>query len=76
MDKYTLTEQAYKNGYEQGLRDAIKDGEWVVSSYSRHHYKCSVCRGGNLYKGGVPVLSAHCPHCGARMKGVRVPCSM
>lgn len=25
MDKYTVTEQAYKNGYEKGQKDAAKD---------------------------------------------------
>ena len=28
MDNYTATEQAYKNGYEQGLKDAVKHGRW------------------------------------------------
>ena len=31
MDKYTLQEEAYKRGYEAGLRDAGKkaEGSWV-----------------------------------------------
>lgn len=31
MDNYTLTEQAYKNGYEQGLKDAHQDMEIVLN---------------------------------------------
>ena len=29
MDKYTATEQAYKNGYEKGKKDAVK---WIPVS--------------------------------------------
>ena len=35
MDKYTATEQAYKNGYERGYKDAtdiIVGGKWIPVS--------------------------------------------
>jgi hypothetical protein len=30
MDEHTSFEQAYKNGYEQGLKDAVKHGRMRV----------------------------------------------
>lgn len=55
MDKYTATEIAYKNGYEQGLRNAIKRGRWLAGMV------CSEC-------GKIDWnLSNYCPNCGAKM---------
>lgn len=31
MDNYTATELAYKNGYEQGMKDALKEQEKLES---------------------------------------------
>ena len=65
MDNYTATEQAYKNGYEQGLKDAVKEGEWVFvyRVSATDILRCSCC--------GVPFYNktSYCPRCGARMKG-------
>ena len=65
MDSYTATEQAYKNGYEQGLKDAVKEGEWVFvyRVSATDILRCSCC--------SVPFYNKtnYCPRCGARMKG-------
>lgn len=61
MDNYTLTEQAYKNGYEQGLKDAVKHGRWLVVALNG--CQCSECGRSNLGE------TSFCPNCGARMKG-------
>lgn len=37
MDNFTATEQAYKNGYEQGMKDAVK---WQGNSEKG----CEYCR--------------------------------
>lgn len=71
MDNYTATEQAYKNGYEQGLKDAVKEGEWLLVTDDdefwgeMEYFKCSLCGDYELRVSGTP----YCPHCGARMKG-------
>lgn len=62
MDDYTKVEQAYKNGYADGKRDAAKHGRW--GPYSTSMMVCSVCNrhtARHRYK--------YCPHCGARMDG-------
>lgn len=55
MDKYTATEIAYRNGYEQGLKDATKHGRWLVGMV------CSEC-------GQIDWTQPnYCPNCGAKM---------
>lgn len=62
MDEHTSHEQAYKNGYEAGKRDAVKHGRWKGAGLG--DYLCSVCwevfSGGNKYN--------FCPNCGADMR--------
>ena len=81
MKTYEATEQAYKNGYEAGKRDAGKKGRWVDrygGKYANKCYDCSECKGTALYKPEadelghwrfVQALSDNCPHCGADMRG-------
>ncbi len=76
MNIHDATETAYKNGYkagyEKGLADSCKHGNWV--SLTVHDMReankirlwfCSLCEycGGNEEK----RLTNFCPYCGARM---------
>lgn len=65
MDNYTATEQAYKNGYEQGQRDAVKHGRWENLSTNLHGFPTGVCTN----CGERRIRDKHCPNCGARMDG-------
>lgn len=61
MKIHEATEQAYKNGYEKGKRDAVKpNGRWKCAGLG--DYYCSLCcfvvSGSNYH---------YCPHCGANM---------
>lgn len=84
MNEHDIAEQAYKNGYEAGKRDAVKHGRWVVYKSDEPYgckdskedwYKCSECGKdalGRCYEDewySCPILSDHCPKCGARMDG-------
>lgn len=76
--KMTAREQT---AYELGKHDAVKHGRWVDrygGKYANPLYDCSECKESALYEyrvnnlGGyytVQALSAHCPHCGAKMEG-------
>lgn len=71
MDKYTAAEQAYKNGYEQGKKDAVKHGRWELYSNDDTlgcSYFCSLC-GANydeeFFEENMPFR--FCPICGAKM---------
>ena len=81
MDKLTIAEEAYKNGYEKGLKDAVKHGRWediYNGKYENPRFRCSVCKARALY---VPYLNAlgnwadeqdlsnYCYNCGAKMDG-------
>lgn len=80
MDEHTSYEQAYKNGYEAGKRDARKKGRWIdgygVNSKGEVVYKsidCSECE--RVFK-----IESHdreywkkrfefCPFCGVDLRG-------
>ena len=75
MKPHDATEEAYKNGYEDGKRDAVKHGKWEDRpnpqwpAYDIRH--CNVC-GWNIPKNNLrrkDLNWKHCPHCGARMDG-------
>lgn len=71
MDIYTATEMAYKNGYEQGLRDAVKQGAWEPSDKRWGFYTCSVCGLDDRELDVQPNVRYvnewnFCPNCGAR----------
>lgn len=69
MDNFTATEQAYKNGYEQGMKDAVKHGEWKLKYETFGATECSVCGSEALVKERYYVRSNYCPNCGAIMDG-------
>jgi rubrerythrin len=59
--------QAYKNGYEDGKKDAVVHGRWIDNTDERGFLcnawrKCSVCGGLNYSK-----RPPYCPNCGAKM---------
>ena len=67
MNEHDIAEQAYKNGYEDGKRDAVKHGRWI-GGYMGLTYivpKCSQCGYGN----GAVGAANYCPNCGAKMDG-------
>lgn len=70
MNEHDIAEQAYKNGYEAGKRDAVKQGRWIADGWFTK--RCSVCHSTPLRENGgqhEPCYSNYCPHCGARMDG-------
>ena len=64
MKIHEATETAYKNGYEDGKRDAVKHGRWLPQRLlGQDIVDCSECK---------TLGSPHwkwCPLCGARMDG-------
>ena len=73
MDKLTIAEEAYKNGYEKGLKDAVKHGRWISSWFGFDC--CSECRmvytDGYFTAMGIKPRAQfnYCPNCGAKMDG-------
>ena len=70
MNEHDITEQAYKNGYEAGKRDARKHGRWAKQvEDGMYWYECSVC-GGEIprTRHGYYMFSDFCPNCGADMR--------
>lgn len=67
MRTYEATEQAYKNGYADGQRDARKHGRWIEVREKNYGYrigvKCSEC-GRRVRNRG----ENYCPKCGADMR--------
>lgn len=68
MTNNDACEIAYKNGYEQGLKDAVKHGRWEWMTEDM--YNCTYCGTINHVKEvmGRPDFN-YCPNCGARMDG-------
>lgn len=72
MDNYTATELAYKNGYEQGKKDAVRHGRWLYVDGKGPHaeYECDQCRFHVCFDekidGTIPAYK-HCPDCAAQM---------
>ena len=74
MDNFTATEQAYKNGYEQGMKDAVKHGEWEwyispVCLSGDLYRRCSICGDSDPWQLTTRGCSNYCPNCGAKMDG-------
>lgn len=69
MDLHMATEQAYKRGYEDGLRDSINHGRWLDDSidgvWIRH--KCSICDFSKIMENRTVHDWKYCPNCGALM---------
>lgn len=67
-DKNTEIVKAYKEGYEQGQKDAERRGRWDFNfDYEEGSwdvpFKCSQCGERNGRE------TPYCPNCGARMDG-------
>lgn len=73
MDDYTKVEQAYKNGYAAGKRDAVKHGRWFRTGaenvYGGIEIQCSECRRTLMSSPGHIDEECFCCYCGARMDG-------
>lgn len=62
-DKNTEIAKAYKEGYEQGKKDAERRGRWIFGGEEGWpKWTCSVCGGDG--RGDYKI----CPWCGAKMK--------
>ena len=60
-------EQAFREGYAQGKKDAKKIARWVKSD---DEYYCGHCGGTAplAHDHRHIVTTSYCPHCGAEMK--------
>jgi hypothetical protein len=74
MDNHTATEIAYKNGYEQGKKDAVKHANWeyIADCGEGNCYgHCSNCK--TQHKASNPTALKmeyrYCRYCGAKMDG-------
>ena len=69
MDNHTATELAYKNGYEQGKKDAVRHSRWVKDSDGDEY--CENCWHYMPIREvtGDPTANNYCPNCGAKMDG-------
>ena len=70
MDNHTAAEIAYKNGYEQGMKDAVKHGRWeniTIAVVDTTGY-CSVCGEQAVWRSRNKPYTV-CPNCGAKMDG-------
>ena len=75
MDKYTLQEQAYKRGYEQGKKDAVVRGRWevvhgVLTPGGDPLLRCAICKSRESeHLCGIECRTIwnYCPNCGAKM---------
>lgn len=73
MDNYTATEQAYKNGYEQGKKDAVKHGKQEKSEdrdeWYGYYFTCLECHAQTMAwdKTFNLIVPSYCPNCGAKM---------
>ena len=65
MDKYTATEQAYKNGYEQGKKDAVKHGKWKL--HKNGSGTCDQCNFTQKDVWDMDRWQRYCGVCGAIM---------
>lgn len=76
MDKYLATETAYKNGYEQGLKDAVRHAYWELGTVPPGYFTpggnrpwvCSHCKTAVSWMLDRP-REKYCSECGAKMDG-------
>ena len=60
----------FQEGYEQGKKDAVKHGHWVLNKMSELlYYKCSECGYNVNFFWNDCGNSNYCPNCGAKMDG-------
>ena len=70
MDKWTACEEAYKNGYEQGKKDAVGHAHWEeVSPVANCGLRCSHCKARIRYKDYYSDNHIYCYKCGFMMDG-------
>lgn len=54
--------------------EPVRTGLWIIDPGCGDYGRCSECEGksGTQWDGvePIPLLTAYCPHCGAKMKGV------
>ena len=72
MREMDAFEQAYKNGYAAGQRDAVKHGVWEIieTECYAEWCRCSVCSERDRHPRGVSI--PYCWHCGAKMAEEKV----
>ncbi len=74
MNNTDAIEQAYRNGYEDGKRDAVRHGHWIDQKEAKEAerydmaYCCSVC-GRCDWDCTESESFNFCPACGAKMDG-------
>jgi hypothetical protein len=64
--------KAFNDGYQQGKRDAVVRGEWVVTDAYPHRVYCSLCYKTNIYNAEIlegKEYPRFCMWCGAKMEG-------
>lgn len=72
MDKYTSTEEAYKNGYRDGMKAALKGqvGCRACKSLNEEESPMYIAEifiyGAGYYNSSIPIY--HCPQCGKPLK--------
>ena len=61
-------EQAYKNGYAAGQRDAVRHARWEAREDVFGFVRCSACKDCNIYDEWADGKKwSYCPNCGAKM---------
>lgn len=58
--------EGYQKGYEQGKKDAVKHGRWIINENIPCCYCCSEC-GHRVFLQYVKLK--YCPECGSKMDG-------
>lgn len=66
-------QQGDKEGYERGLREAVRHGRWkpyheADIGYDEYGVRCSNC-GFEVEDHEVKFVMRYCPKCGAKMDG-------
>ena len=79
MNNTDAIEQAYRNGYEDGKRDAVRHGRWKQTTEPLGWnevdcVECSVCGESWVIDEDfgfdeTTVFWRYCPNCGAKMDG-------
>ena len=65
MNAHDATEAAFRNGYEQGKKDAVKHGKLIKQGVAFDlcgidYYNCSLCDQSSQ------IETPFCPHCSAK----------
>lgn len=57
----------YKQGFDDGKKDAVKHGHWIEDIDLLCHIRCSECDNGIDWRNAKKPN--YCPSCGAKMDG-------